>query len=338
MTRLERIEVMVKLGEYLKDLQKDEIQGMIELANLENQWFTLENISLALHSIKSAFLNEEKINEWIEVYDEINQPKKVGLILAGNIPAVGWNDIFCTFLSGHIALIKYSEKDKVIIPFLIKKLIELNPQAYNYFIQVERLMDYDGVIATGSDNTSRYFQSYFGHKPNIIRKNRNGIGVFDGSEDKNDFINLGKDIFTYFGLGCRNVSKLYVPRGYVFSSFLETLHYEYKELAHHNKYKNNFDYNIALFLLNKVNYLNNGCLIILEDQRFLSRIASLHYEFYDDKKTLENHLNLYKDNIQCIVSKNRIEGFEWFDLGQAQHPGLANYADGIDTMFFLSQL
>jgi hypothetical protein len=327
---------MVALGHYLGKLDLLEVQSMIVQANQENPWFTHQYITLALNSFKQEFLNEEKLTPWLSQYDEIRDRKKIGLILAGNIPAVGWYDVLCTFLSGHTSVIKFSEKDKVIIPFLLSKLCELCPSASAYFEIIERLTEYDAVIATGSDNTSRYFKSYFGHRPHIIRQNRNGIGVLNGSENEEDFILLGQDIFTYFGLGCRNISKVYVPRNYNFEPFLETTHNYFKEIIHHHKYKNNYDYNIALFLLNKVKYQNNGCLILLEDSRFTSRIASLHYEYYDDEETLQSHLLKNRNLIQCIVSKNPLNDFEWFDFGKAQSPGLTNYADGIDTMKFLS--
>jgi hypothetical protein len=327
-----------KLGDFLGDMDNEEIKSIIDQAYILNQWFTPENVVHALTSIRRQIDDVDALGQWLKQYPISSDSKNVGLILAGNIPAVGWNDILCTLLSGHNSLIKYSEKDNVIIPFLIKKLISYEPLLESRFQTVERLKDFDAVIATGSNNTSKYFEQYFGHKPHIIRKNRNGIAILDGTETKEDFVNLGKDIFTYFGLGCRNVSKVYVPRGYDFHSLLETLHDHYKELANHNKYVNNVEYNIALYLLNKVSYQNNGCLIILEDSRFISRIASLHYEYYDNDEALIQHLEHHKDQIQCIVGNQRFTNIETFAFGMAQHPGLQNYADGVDTMDFLAKI
>lgn len=333
----ERIIGLVKLGQYLESLDTEEINDMCQLAFNENKWFEPSNIKEALQGIRNEFLDEKTLRQWTSQYKIDNGHARVGLVLAGNIPAVGWHDIQCTFVAGHKALIKYSEKDRVIIPFLIKTLNRLAPESIEYFEEVDRLKDFDAVIATGSDNTARYFESYFSKYPHIIRKNRNAVGVLYGDETNEALYLLGKDVFTFFGLGCRNVSKIYVPQHYNFTPLLEALH-QYNGLVHNNKYKNNFDYNIALFLLNKVPYQNNGSIIIREDERLTSRIASIHYECYDDNDHLKDLLNEKRDLIQCIVSNKPIEGFDVFELGKAQQPRLADYADGIDTMAFLTSL
>ncbi len=332
-----RIALLVKLGHLLEDLESKEINKMCELAFNENRWFESKNIKVALSGIRDEFLDETKLKEWTSKYTIDDTAKKVGLVLAGNIPAVGWHDIMCTFLSGNVSLIKYSDKDKVIIPFLIEKLNSIDPLFAYQFESVERLKDFDAVIATGSDNSSRYFESYFAKYPHIIRKNRNAIAILNGNESAEDLHHLGKDIFTFFGLGCRNVSKLFVPVGYDFIGLLEVLH-EYNDVVLNNKYINNFDYNIALFLLNKVAYQNNGSIILREDERLTSRIASLHYEYYSDMEDLMKKIRSKKEQIQCIVSNQDIEEFEVFSFGKAQQPRLADFADGIDTMQFLTTI
>ena len=334
-----RIEALVYLGHYLINLESQELNNLYEISFAENKWFTKDNIVEALGGVRDEFLNEIKLNDWVSKYEikETDYPKKVGLVLAGNIPAVGFNDVLCVFVSGNISLIKYSDKDKRIIPHLLEKVIEKYPQFKNYFVDVEMLKDFDAVIATGSDNSARYFNAYFGKYPNIIRKNRNSIAVLNGTETKEEILSLGKDIFSYFGLGCRNVSKIFIPTDYDIDFLLEHLQ-DYKEIVQHNKYMNNFDYTNALFLLNKVSFKNNGSIILKEDLSYASRIASLHYEYYDNLVDLKIKLKNDEEKIQCIVSNIKFENLYTYPLGQAQCPTLSDYADGIDTMKFLTSL
>lgn len=335
MTLDARIKSLSKLGNYLK--QKDvKLNKVIDEASLYNPWFSKENIQLALDGFSEFFLKEEILHHWISKYDLKNESKKIGLVLAGNIPAVGFHDILCSFVAGHQSLIKYSDKDKILMPFLVNELISISPEFSNYFEEVERLSGFDGVIATGSDNSARYFESYFGKYQHIIRKNRNGIAVLNGNESDDDLRKLGIDVFQYFGLGCRNVSKIYVPLNYKFDSLLEILH-EYNDVIYHNKYKNNFDYNIALYLINKLTYLNNGSIIFLEDQRYASRIATLHYEYYEDVRQLEKKLQYDKHLIQCVVSNIHMDNQKIFNFGDAQKPKIDDYADDKDTMKFLTE-
>lgn len=335
----DRIEALAQLGNYLHHLAGAEIEEMIAKAEAFNPWFSKENIRLALSSIRDEMLSHKALEDWMENYKGMDTivPKKVGLILAGNIPAVGFHDVLCVLISGHYALIKMSDKDKIIIPFLLDHLVRIQPTFAHQFEWVDQLKNIDAVIATGSDNTGVYFQSYFGKYPNIIRRHRNSVAVLDGQENADDIRLLGKDIFQYFGLGCRNVSKLYLPVGYPITFLLEVLH-EYNDIIYHHKYKNNFDYNIALYLINRVKYVNNGCLILVEDPRLTSRIASLHYEYYKNENELSNLLEANKDGIQCVVSKKAMNGIDVVPFGHSQMPGLRDYADGIDTMSFLKNL
>jgi hypothetical protein len=266
--------------------------------------------------------------------DNLRDNKSIGLVLAGNIPAVGFHDIISVFLAGFKSLIKLSSKDNVIIPALIDKLIEIDESAQPYFEIVERMKDFDAIIATGGNNTSRYFEYYFNNVPNLIRKSRSSVAVLTGNESNKDLMDLGKDIFTYFGLGCRNVSKLMIPAGYDLKVLLKALD-GYDEIAYHNKYKNNYDYSLALYLLNREEVLANNCIILKEDKRISSRIACLHYEIYQDKDDLLIRLQNNKADIQCIIGDMTLEGFHSFKFGEAQNPSMLDYADGVDTIQFL---
>jgi len=335
----ERIEALTFLGEEIRD-KSEWLSAPIGRAYIENKWFTSENTWKALEAIHIQFLQKSILESWSSHYDIVDKvdKKKVGLVLAGNIPLVGFHDLLSTFVSGHHSIIKSSSKDSVLLEALINRMTDEFPETKSYFEFTSRLKNFDAVIATGSNNSSRYFEQYFGKYPNIIRKNRSAVAVLDGTESKDDILSLGEDIFNYFGLGCRNVSKLYVPENYNFDFLLGVLHDEFKELANHNKYRNNFDYNNALFLLNKVDFLMSGSLIITESRDITSRIATLHYEPYSSVDNLSNHLNEVMDQIQCVVSKISIPDIHSFDFGEAQKPSISDYADGIDTMQFLKTL
>jgi len=335
----DRIEALSYLGEEI-DSGSDWLSESISIAYNENKWFTTENSWKALNAIRDQFLRTQILQSWsgrYEVADDVDS-KRVGLVLAGNIPLVGFHDLMSTFISGHKSLIKCSSKDSVLLKAVITRMTDKYPASKPYFAFVDKLQDFDAVIATGSNNSARYFEQYFGKYPNIIRKNRSAVGVLNGTETEEDFMALGEDIFNYFGLGCRNVSKIYVPLDYKFDLMLETLHDGYKEVANHNKYRNNFDYNNALFLLNKVEFMMSGSLIITESKDITSRIATLHYEQYDNTELLSQHLKEDQDQIQCIVSKTPLLGISTFNFGEAQKPSISDYADGVDTMHFLNSL
>jgi hypothetical protein len=343
----QRIELLVELGHYLRGGGDEALEAVIQQSYAENRWFTPENTRLALSAIATAFLDTEKLQAWAAYYalpDLKDNPRNIGLIMAGNIPLVGFHDWLCVWMSGHHALVKLSDKDKRLLPFLVKKMAEWQFESWSdttFLLEADHLKGYDAVIATGSNNSARYFEQYFRGRPNIIRRNRNAVAVLNGSETEADILALGKDMITYFGLGCRNVSKLYVPHGYSFDFLLETLHEAYKEVIHHNKYKNNFDYNFTLFILNNTPHLNNGCIILKEDTSLQSRIASAHYEYYDDWAGLDAALTEKKEEIQCVVSNSKAQtlgGMPLLHFGQTQEPSLMDYPDGVDVMRFLAEL
>ncbi len=338
MTLAERIDLLVYLGEYLQS-DDDELEVLLRKSYHHNPWFTKENYKHALNEIATSFLQKDKLQDWVNHYDfeKTKGGKKIGLILAGNIPLVGFHDFVSVFLVGHSSKIKISDKDKFVLPHLVKKMTEKDSRMKDYVEFIERLSNFDGVIATGSNNSARYFEAYFSKYPNIIRKNRSAIAVLDGSETAEELFELGKDIFKYFGLGCRNVSKLFVPNDYNFDLFLETTH-KYNDLVLHNKYKNNFDYNYTLYILNQRKHLSNGCVLLVEDESMHSRIASLHYEYYQDTEQLQKRLIENQNEIQCVVSKTQFNHVANVGFGYAQKPGLMDYADGVDTIEFLLTL
>ena len=342
-------EYFIELGKFLSQFHEDNSQknnlvlnnnlffddfiDLIQLSQSHNGWYTPQNVFYAINSWANA-LTGTNLNNWLSTYNFDNiQSKSVGIILAGNIPLVGFHDFLSVLISGHKVLVKTSSNDQKLLPFLAKYLIALNPDFKNYITFVDgKLANYDAVIATGSNNTARYFEFYFKDKPAIIRKSRNSIAVLDGSESKEQMIALGEDIFRYFGLGCRNVSKLFVPRNYNFDQFFNGI-FPYQDVIKYEKYANNYDYNKAVFLMSNFALLDNEFLTIKEDVSHASPIASVFYEFYDDLEVLKNRLLLEKENIQCVVSNNLIKNSIAF--GQTQKPNLWDYADNVDTIQFL---
>lgn len=340
MTRLERIALLGELKHYILSGGDAALDQAVEQSFWENRWFTHENSRKALHAIAENFLDPENLTRWVNNYplsDPLHPEETVGIVMAGNIPLVGFHDWLCVFVAGQNAQIKLSEKDKFLLPALVARLGEWAPESWEYteFLpEGSYLRDFDRVIATGSNNSARYFEQYFKNKPHLIRGNRNGVAVLSGMETQEELFALGRDIFTFFGLGCRNVSKIYVPHGYHFEFLLEILH-EYRDIANHDKYRNNFDYNMTLFLLNQMPYLNNGCLLLREDSSLNSRIATIHYEYYDDLADLDRLLEERRNEIQCIVGKVALPAFSVLPFGTSQQPALTDYADGRDTLQFL---
>ncbi len=348
----------IELGKFLGQFSKDnsieseyvlnneaffkDFLDLINLSQSHNGWYTPENVFYAIESWSLA-LKEENLSLWLDQYDfskhfgnEPQHKKSVGIILAGNIPLVGFHDFLSVLISGHKVLVKTSSNDQKLLPFLVKYLISVNVNFKNYITFVDgKLENYDAIIATGSNNTARYFEYYFKDKPSIIRKSRNSVAVIDESESKEQMIALGEDIFRYFGLGCRNVSKLFIPRNYNFDQFFNGM-FPYQDVIKYEKYANNYDYNKAVFLMSNFALLDNEFLTIKEDTSYASPIASVFYEYYDDLEILKSKLELEKDQIQCIVSNHLIK--DSIDFGQTQKPQLWDYADNVDTLKFLMEI
>jgi hypothetical protein len=327
----ERIDLLIKLGQYL---QSDTAEWSLVKENAERQngWFTQAFINKAIENITNNFLDAGKLNAFVAMYsfpDQQLRPKTIGLVMAGNIPLVGFHDWLCIFLSGHNAVVKPASKDTVLISHIIEKLAGWNPEASHQTRFAEMLKGADAYIATGSNNSARYFEYYFSKYPHIIRRNRTSVAVLTGNETIAELESLADDVNLYFGLGCRNVTKLYLPKNYDFVPLLESLK-KYIAFADHNKYKNNYDYQLAILLLNNKYYMTNGAILLVENEALFSAISQLHYEFYrDDPGTILPGLQNNPD-IQCVIGKGLVA------FGQAQNPQLSDFADGIDTMEFLT--
>lgn len=336
LTSNQRIAAFEALG-HIMAKPDEQLSALINSAYQYNAWFTPQSTAMAVSAI-AGMLNKNDLEKWLKNEPESAETKmhSIGLILAGNIPIVGFHDILCVLASGHKALIKLSSQDQKFIPYILNKLIEIEPGFEQQISYIDRLKDFDAVIATGSNNTSRYFDYYFSKVPHIIRKNRNSVAVLNGLESREELKALGHDIFDYFGLGCRNVSKLYVPQGYDFRTFFESIE-EFKPVADHHKYNNNYDYNKSIFLVNLDKHLDNGFLLLKEDSRFVSPLAVLYYEEYQSLEKVAAELLKNEDQIQCIVSNSKLP-LSTVAFGQSQCPGLFDYADGVDTMKFLREL
>ncbi len=327
-----------KLGDTLAQ-PDDELQAIIASEAGYNAWFTPKSVLSAVQAI-AAVLNQEKLTAWLSAYElpAVNAPKTVGLILAGNIPLVGFHDVLCTLAAGHNAQIKASSQDARLIKYMLKQLAQIDPAFKNRYQITERLAGFDAIIATGSNNTSRYFEYYFGKVPHIIRKNRNSIALLTGHETPEQLSRLGHDVFDYYGLGCRNVSKLLVPQDYSFNNFFEAME-SFAETGNHHKYHNNYDYNKAIFLVNRDKHLDNGFLLVKQDERLASPLAVLYYEEYINQDEAAGYLTKNADQIQCLVTGAAMGGhIQTVDFGSSQQPGLADYADDIDTLDFLLKL
>ncbi len=307
------------------------------LAFLRNPWFTPESITIALNNL-GQILTTENLNQWIAPYAEriqvVTEKKTIGVVMAGNIPAVGFHDFLCILVSGHKLLAKLSSSDDQLIPVMAKLLSAYMPEWNNYFSFTSgKLENFDAIIATGNSNTSRYFEFYFGRYPHIIRKNRNSVAVLNGFETSGELKNIADDIMLFFGLGCRSISKIYVPRGYDFSNLIQALG-KFDSYADHHKYRNNYDYFKSIFLVSQVPFIDTGFLLLKEDSAFASGIAILHYEYYDHEESVFNSLLKSMESIQCVISKM---GFNPTTSrpGEGQNPALWDYADRVDTMEFL---
>ena len=333
---------LCKLSTYIKEFldrnpenfsaEDEEFMAVLRRSEIENSWFTIENQKFALQKW-SDLLEEKSIKSWLANYQTAAISKKVGLILAGNIPLVGFHDVISVILSGHIPLIKMSSKDKLMLPFLLKKWQNFSEGSIQYEF-VERLQNFDAVIATGSNNTARYLEYYFKDSLSVIRKNRTSVAVLKGDETPAELALLAEDIFRYFGLGCRNVTRLFIPEDFkidlIFESFLN-----FKNVINHHKYANNYEYNRAIYLLNAERFWDNNFVMLKEDPALFSPLSVLNFTRYKTLDEVKSFLSENEQNIQAVVAKPEL-GLNAVYLGEAQNPGLNTYADNVNTMDFLS--
>ncbi|MRX63920.1 acyl-CoA reductase [Maribacter luteus] len=344
----ERLNAFIELGKFFRDYSEYhnkevsetfedvwhlKLEEAIGIAGHKNGWFTKENIVFSLKTW-GAILTPKDLEGWLSLYEiDKNKHKTVALIMAGNIPLVGFHDFLSVLLSNNKALVKLSSNDAILLPLVAQFLIEKCPSLENEIEFTEgKLEHFDAVIATGSDNTARYFEHYFGHKPHIIRKNRNSVAVLTGNESKEELKAFGEDIFRYYGLGCRSVSKIFVPEGYVFDGFFEAI-FDYNPIINQAKYANNYDYNKAVYLMSEFKILENGFLMLKKDDGYSSPIATLFYEEYRLLDELKVRIAEDREKIQCVVASGLFQDEVTF--GHTQNPSLTDYADGVDTVEFL---
>ena len=332
----DKIKAFSLLGDFLNQPDKNFEVIMLEAQN-HNAWFTVDEVKRSVVSIANM-LNENDLRKWFFTYEENTKSFKVGVVLAGNLPLVGFHDVLCILASGNKALIKLSSQDNQLLIAVLEQLFLIEPR-FKFMVEIVfKLENFDSIIATGSNNTSRYFEYYFAKVPHIIRKNRNTVAVLNGNETADQLHDLGNDIFSYFGLGCRNVSKLFVPEGYIFNYFFESIE-DFNPIINHHKYHNNYDYNKSIYLVNKVLHLDNGFLLVTQSDALCSPLSVLYYQTYTDVADLKKEINASAEAIQVLVSDTDLNTIiPQVKFGQSQHPKLWDYADGVDTMKFLSSL
>lgn len=336
MTIENRLQAFVQLGRQLKSLTPDQVQELAQQTRRQNAWFDVPNVRHALNGL-AALLDEAKLRAWLAQYDLAPlRSQKIGVIMAGNIPLVGFHDLLTVLLSGHYLYAKLASEDTFLPKWLVQQLLTIEPGFKDFVIFVDLLKDVDAVIATGSDNTARYFEYYFAKKPHIIRRNRSSLAVLTGFESQAELAALGADIFQYYGLGCRNVAKLFVPEGYIFEPLLEAVE-PYKWVLDQHKYANNYDYNKSILLVNQTPHYDNDFLLLTESKQLVSPISVVYTETYADQENLRQKLTELNGKIQCIVS-----ALGWYEgsipFGEAQCPLVDQYADNVDTLAFLTSL
>lgn len=308
-----------------------ELQRTINRQFQLNGWFIKEAVQQSFLAI-GGWLEREQLNDWLGVCQWSKNPKKVGIIMAGNIPLVGFHDLLCVVMSGNTAVCKMSSDDKTLLPALVSVLYDFLPELKERIIlSTGKIGEIDAVIATGSNNSHLYFEQYFGKYPHIFRKNRTSVAILDGNESEEKITALGKDIFSYFGLGCRNVSHLLLPEGYDFASFFKGI-FSHGDVINHFKYGNNYDYNKAVYLMNQLPLLDNNFVLLRESEDLHSPLAMIHYHFYKNNEDIRNYLKQHEESIQVVVGKGKTP------FGTAQSPTLTDYADGIDTLKWLENL
>lgn len=331
----QRIAAFSRLGDFIRTMPKESFNQLAEKAALENPWFTPDNVQRAFKGL-SQYLDYDKLSEWTDHYRMDAQPSQtVAIVMAGNIPLVGFHDLLCVLISGHKAMVKYSSKDSELIKYIVNKLIEIEPDFSNSIeLTNETLGKFDAIIATGSDNSARYFLQYFGKYPHIIRKNRVSIAVLKGNETEQELELLGEDVFSYFGLGCRNVAKIFVPQDYDTDRLLGPWK-KFETVIYHHKYANNYDYQKSILLVNRHPFTDFGFVLLKETNALTSPVSVIYVDRYKSLHEVEQYILQNRNKIQCIIGKDTSNAIPF---GQAQYPEVWDYADGIDTMKFLESI
>lgn len=331
----ERIAAFEQLGKYILSYD-EELKNAIQQAYLNNNWFTEASCEMQLQTIATDYLDGVKLYNWVKnyslLYEDKLPPRIVGIVCAGNLPLVGFHDILSVLICGYTAQIKLSEKDKELPLFLLQKLIDIQPMFASLINIVSKLENFDAIIATGTNQTAAHFRTYFNKYQHIIRNHRNGIAILTGTETEEDLFNLGKDVFSYFGLGCRNVSLLFVPKNYDFTSLIKAWQAFKDVLMNHNSYRNNLDYQRTIYLMKQTPMIDIDFVNMTENDSMYSPVSCLHYTYYDDINEVYTYINKYEAQIQCIIGK------DYLAFGKSQLPKLDEYADNTDTLAFLTQL
>jgi len=332
----QRIEILAELGRRLGE-PNEKSEAIIQKSYLHNKWFTTENTQLAIQAIRQEFLDKNKLQTWAAQYNISDNPipQKVGIVLSGNIPLEGFRDILNVFVAGHQSIIKLSEKDEHLIPYFISMLTEIQPECAAYFPIAERIKSIDSVIITNVNDSTRYYETYFGKYPNIIRKQRASVAILTGNETEEDWKKLGIDVFRFFGMGNKNVAKLYLPKGYDLAPLLEFWK-RFEHLIHHDKFKNNFDYNYSLILMNGLPHISNGIILMQETDDISARTAMLFYEYYENLDEIAKKIQTHQDEIQSIITNQNLNNLKTIPFGQTHYPTLNDYPNHIDTMKFLT--
>lgn len=334
MTTDERLGGLTKLGKHLTAIDEAELDELMLKVKNENPWFTPGSVSTAFDGIR-RYLHPDKLRKWTSSYTLNPQSiKQIAIVMAGNIPLAGFHDLLCVLVSGHAVMAKLSSKDSVLPTYLINKLVTLEPKFESFISLPPQLKNFDAVIATGSDNSARYFDYYFGKYPHIIRKNRTSCAVLSGDESNEELMLLGRDVFTYFGLGCRNVSKIFIPPDFDPTRLISAWDV-YVDIIHHHKYHNNYDYQKAILLVNKIPFFDSGFVILQENYKLVSPISVVYLERYYAPGDLQEKLESVSEKIQCIVGKTQPDHVPF---GEAQAPEVWDYADRVDTLRFLESL
>ncbi len=333
------IDVLSEWGQHIyNNLNTERFQAKIKEAHFYNRWFTPDYTKRALKAIAEEFLDKEKLQQWANAYPmENGDPKTAGIVMAGNIPLVGFHDLLAVLVSGHQAVVKLSEKDDKLLPFLLKELADIDSDLAKKVTLTGKLQGFDAVIATGSNLSARYFNYYFRDYPHIIRRNRNGVAILTGNESHDQLMGLAEDVFRFFGLGCRNVAKIYVPEGYDFIPLMEVFE-NFRDLINHKPYENNYLYNKSFMVMNNEAFMDTGFFMVRESDNLASPIAMLHYSYFSSRNALKHELQQKMEEIQCIVGDPEAHELVEVQPGYAQQPSLWDYPDKVDTMEFLTNL